>query len=409
MYRTACIAKSLAAAVCAALALSAAATAGGPVISAGAGCSVSCIQSAVVTPTASSASVEIRTTVPASVTVTVAKLDAQLGLAAGPVRRDIVVPPFQTIRTVLIPGLEPETTYRIVVSARDVQGHVQTRSGTFTTRAVKIAVDLPDVGLSAGLGCSADCIEKGTLTSDASVPGRARLELSSTVPATYQVSLVVKTVSGTTLHFFQHVTGSRKTEHTATFDGLLTGTTYQVTAKATDSAGHAWIEQGTFRTRSARAVVTFHKVKITDDGDKGANRGEIALDYRVAGNYVTGSDFHHYSSGDTVVPKMPGTSRPGYTTTVSIDRQKSLELAVGGLECDDAVFISNCVREAGGNDWTAIARTAIELRRAFAPADGLPPGHGTGLPAGHDLYAIFETTDNELKFRVYATVDFQVS
>ena len=131
-------AKILAASIVAALAVTGAATAGGPRISAGAGCSVSCIQSAVVTPTASSASVEIMTTVPASVTVKVSKLDAQLGLATGPAPKDIVVPPFQTIRTVLFGGLQPETTYRIVVSARDIQGHVQTRSGTFTTLAVKV-------------------------------------------------------------------------------------------------------------------------------------------------------------------------------------------------------------------------------------------------------------------------------
>jgi hypothetical protein len=407
MHRTARI-ESLVAAVCAALAWSAAATAGGPVVSAGAGCSVSCIQSAIVTPTASSASVEIRTTVPASVTVKVATLDAQLGLATGPAPRDIVVPPFGTIRTVQIPGLEPETTYRIVVSARDRQGRVQTRSGTFATRAVKVAVGTPDVGLSAGLGCKADCIEKGTLTSDPSVPGRARLELSSTVPATYQVSLLVKTGSGKTLHFFQHVTGSLKTGHTATFDGLLTGTTYQVTAKATDADGRTWIEQGAFRTRSATATVFIHKVTIVDDADKGANRGEISLDYWIDGLYVSGSDFARYSSGDTVVPKMHGTTRPGIWKTFSIDGRSRVDIAVGGVECDGQL-LKNCVREAGGGDWDARAKTTFDLRQAFTPSGALPPGFGTGLPAGHDAYVVFEDTDDHLKLRVYATVDVQVS
>ena len=402
------IAKILAASIVAAFAVAGSATAGGPVISAGAGCSVSCIQSAVVTPTASSASVEISTTVPASVTVKVAKLDAQLGLAAGPAPKDIVVPAFQTIRTVLFGSLQPATTYRIVVSARDLQGHVQTRSGAFATLPVKVAVVTPDLGLSAGLGCKADCIEKGTLTSDPSIAGRAQLELRSTVPAIFQVSLVVKTISGKTLHFFQHVTGSRKTEHTATLDGLMTGATYQVTAKATDGDGNAWVEQGTFRTRSATATVTFHKVKIIDDADKGSNRGEIALDYYADGEFVDSSDFKRYGSGDTVVPRMPGTSRPGISKTVSIDRQFGLDLVVGGVECDWHA-INNCVREHGVNGWSAHAKTTIDLREAFAPTGDLPPGYGTGLPAGHDAYAIFETTTDSLKFRVYATVDIQVS
>ena len=165
------------------------------------------------------------------------------------------------------------------------------------------------------------------------------------MPATFQVSLVVKTISGKTLHFFQHVTGSRKTEHTATLDGLLTGATYQVTAKATDAEGHTWIEQGTFRTRSATAVVTFHKVKIIDDADKGSNRGEIALDFIADGEHVHSSDFARYGSGDTVVPRMPGTTRPGVWKTVSIDRQFGLDLVVGGVECDWHA-INNCVRES---------------------------------------------------------------
>ena len=279
MTRTARTAKTLAAAVVAALALCASATAGGPALSSGYGCALACIESAIVTPTASSATVQVKTSVPASVTVKASKLDAELGLAAGPAPRDIVVPAFQTIRTVLLSGLEPATTYRIVVSARDMQGRVYTRAGTFATREVKVAVGQPDLGLSAGLGCKADCVDKGTLTSDPSVPGRARLVLESSVPATFQVKFVAQNAS----HQLVHSTGSRATEHAATIDGLLTGTTYAVTVKATDANGGSYVEQGTFRTRSARAVVTFHRVKILSDGDKGANRGEISLGYYADG------------------------------------------------------------------------------------------------------------------------------
>jgi hypothetical protein len=408
MNRTARIAKTLAAAVVAALGLCATATAGGPTLSSGYGCALACIESAIVTPTASSATVQVKTSVPVSVTVKASKLDAQLGLAAGPARRDIVLPAFQTIRTVLLPGLEPAKTYRIVVSARDMQGRVHTRSGTFTTREVKVAVGQPDLGLSAGLGCKADCIEHGTLTSDGTVPGRARLELRSSVPATFQVSLVARTASGALLHQLVHSTGSRKTEHGATIDGLLTGTTYAVTAKATDAEGRSFAEQGTFRTRAATALVTFHKVKIIADGDKGANRGEIAFEYFADGASVRFSGFKRYGSGDTAVPTMPGTSRPGVWKSVSIDGQSGLELEVGGSECDGHI-LSGCEVEAFSTDWSAVARTTVDLRDAFVSGGGLPPGYGTGLPAGHDAYAVFETTEDSLEFRVYATVDIEVS
>ncbi|HEY1316627.1 MAG TPA: hypothetical protein VGF10_05380 [Gaiella sp.] len=404
------IAPTLLASSLAALAVCAAATAGGPVLRAGSGCSPSCIEYALVTPTASSASVEIKTSAPASVTVETAPVDAELGLASGPAPHDVVVPPFLMLRTVSIPGLEPETTYRIVVHARDVQGHVETRSGTFTTRKVKVAVDLPDVGLSAGLACKADCLERGTLTSDPRVPGRAGLELRATVPVTFQVLLVARDSSGRLLDQRGVSTGAGRTSYSTTLDGLLTGTRYTVTAKATDADGHIRSEQGTFRTRSAEALVTVHAIRIVDDADKGSNAGEIDLDLVAQGDLFWGMGFRRIDSGTTFAPRMPGTTRPGVWTTVSVDGLAQLALQAGGVECDWQ-RLSRCPREAGsvGADWEASATTRVDLGDAFVSDDALPPGYGTVLPAGHDAYAIFETTDHSLKFRVYATVDVEVA
>jgi Sigma-70, region 4/CARDB len=322
-----------------------------------------------VTTTAASASVEVKTSVPAAVTVKASKLDAQLGLAAGPAPKDVVVPSFQTIRTVLLPGLEPATTYRIVVSARDMQGYVHTRSGTFTTREVKVAVPTPTGNLAAGLGCKADCIEKGTLTSDPSVPGRAGLELESSVPATFQVKLVAQNGS----HQLIHSTGSRTTRHSAMIDGLLAGTTYLVTAKATDAEGHSHVEQGTFRTRSATAVVTFHKVKVLADGDKGANRGEIALSYYAGGLYVHGSDFQRIGSGEEV-----------RIANGKLDQRQRLVLALCELEDRSYAEIGELV----GLNENAVAqlvfrareRLRTELRLVQIDPESLPEECRTFLP-----------------------------
>jgi hypothetical protein len=403
-------AKLVLAASLACCALAAAATAGGPVLRAGSGCSPSCIEYALVTPTATSASVEIRTSVQASVTVETAPVGAELGLATGPAPHDVVVPPFHTLRTVLVPGLRPETTYRIVVHARDVQGQVETRSGTFTTRKVKVAVDLPDVGLSAGLGCKADCLERGTLTSDPQVPGRARLELRATVPVAFQVLLVARDASGRLLDQHGLSTGSGRTSFSTTLDGLLTGTRYTVTAKATDADGHVRSEEGTFGTRSADALVTVHAVRIIDDADKGSNAGEIDLDLVAEGDLFWGMGFRRIDSGTTFAPRMPGTSRPGVWTKVSVDGLKRLTLQAGGTECDWQ-RLSRCPREGAsvGADWEASATTHVELAEAFLAGGSLPPGYGTDLPAGHDAYAVFETTEHSLKFRVYATVDVEVA
>ncbi len=390
------------------LALTASTTAAtGPgAVTTGPGCAVACIESALVTTTASSASVEVRTSVPASVTVAVSKLDAKLGLAAG--QKHVSAASYLKVRTVLFPGLEPETTYRIVVSARDIAGKAQTRSGTFATKRVEVAVEQPDLGLSAGLGCKAACIEKALLTNDASVPGRVHLEMRTSVPATMSLTLVVKTISGKTLHFFQHVTGSLKTEHTATFDRLLTGTTYQVTAKATDAEGRTRLEQGTFRTRSAVAVVTFHKITVINDADKHSNPGEISFDYRAGDDIVGGHGFHRIDSGETVAARAHGAGRPGVMITQSIDRRRTLELAVGGFECD-LVQLKNCAPEAG--PWGMFDATAsldFDVRDAMGGGP-TPAAPGTGLPAGHDAYPVWDTTANYLKFRVYATVDVRLS
>ena len=395
-----------AAAVVAALALCAAATAGtGPAISAGAGCSISCIESALVTPTASSASVEISTSVRASVTVAIAEVGAPLGIAGGTPSGHATVPPFVTLRTVLVPGLEPETTYRIVVTARDLQGRTQTRSGTFATRKVKVAVDLPDVGLSSGLGCKVDCLTRGTLTSDESVPGRARLVVESSVPATFQVLLVARRPDGKPLHQAGYSTGSPAASATTTLDGLLTGTRYTVKAKATDAEGRTWTETGTFRTRSAVATVTFHKLVVLEDGDK-VGRGELAFDFRAGDTLVGSSDHRRLGSGDTFVPRMPGTTRPGIWATVGVDGLRELRLAVGGDECDWHV-LSGCALEAG---WLPTSADAmVDLRTAFAGDGVLPPGFGGALPGGHDAYAVFASDGGEFRVRVYATVDVRVA
>jgi hypothetical protein len=399
------IARTTLATAVAALALCAAATAGGPVISAGYGCALACIEQALVTPTASSATVEVKTSVRASVTVTAAKVGEPLDFAAGPSAPHVSVAPFLTTRTVVLAGLAPETTYRIVVSARDLQGRVQTRSGTFTTRKVKIAVDLPDLGLSAGLGCKADCIEQGSLTSDGTVPGRARLELRASVPATFVVRLYATRSPNVLLDQRTITTASRKAAYSTTLDGLLTGTRYGVTAWATDANGNTHVEYGSFRTRSAEALVTVHKVKIVADGDKGVNRGEISLDLAAGGEIFWSMDFRRMSSGDTFAPRFSGTSRPGVWTTVPVDGLREIELSAGGVECER--LLAGCFREAGGS-WETRGSVDVDLLDAFVSDGSLPPGHGSGLPAGHDAYAIFDAVGPELRFRVYATVDVRL-
>ena len=414
MTRIANIAKCFAvtaALVVAAVAGTSSATAGTPVggFAAGPGCSVSCITSAVVTQTASSASVKVTTSAPTSTTVSVRRLDAQLGLAAGPQPTDIVVLAFAMTRTVLFPGLAPETSYRISVTARDIAGRKETRTGTFKTLAVKVAVDLPDLDLSAGLGCKADCIERGTVKAHASAVGRVDFDVRLTEPGRIELKLYRGNGTGG-LALQRTITTSNGVEKlNVASRGLVTGAKYTVRLKATDGRGQSRIEWGSFRTASARAIVIFHKLAVLADGEVGD--GEIAFDYFVADLFVYGNGYHKRGSGDTVAAVASGTSRQTVTIATSIDGQTKLDVGVRGTECD-AVLMKNCLFEPWNAGYRGSAGVAVSLPELLNPVGELPSGFGTGLPPGHDGYLIWEENgayaSENLRFHVYATVDFEV-
>jgi hypothetical protein len=240
------------------------------------------------------------------------------------------------------------------------------------------------------------------------------------VPVRFQVRLVARNEAGAVLHQHVHTKTSPAEAHIATLDGLLTGTLYAVTATATDAEGRSWTEHGAFRTRSARAVVTFHKVTIITDSEDGANAGEIHLDFGVDGAYTGGMGFQKLDSGATVAVRMSGSNRPGLLVGVEIDGRLSLDLEGRAIECDD-ILMTYCGLEGGwpGGTYGHAGRghnhgyythvgtsTTFDLRDAFVPDSPFPAG---GLPSGHDAYVVWETTEHSLRYRVYATVDVQVS
>ncbi len=105
---------------------------------------------------------------------------------------------------------------------------------------------------------------------------------------------------------------------------------------------------------------------------------------------------------------MSGTTRPGIWSTAPIDGSAALHLEVAGVECDWQ-RLSRCPRESNLGDRDATAEADVDLRAAFVSGDALPRGYGGDLPAGHDAYAVFQTTSGKVRFRVYATVDVRVA
>ena len=380
-------------------------------ISAGAGCSIQCIEAALVTPTASGGTLRVRTSVPASVIVSVVKVGA-VQLAAPGVSAHTSVPAFLTDRTIVLTGLQPETSYRIVVKATDLAGKTSSRAGTFTTRAVQVANPVGIGDLASNAGCSARCIQRALVEQSQAKPDSAVVDIRTSTPA----SLRLRVMRGALL--VDEVSSSgRKTSWQPTIDGLEPGTRYAVSLRATDANGLVEERSGTFETADATVRVTIAKIRVIDDSEKDSNRGEIRFDYRVNGVGVDGGGRRTLGSGSTIGAPVAGTSRPGATFAFPVDAATILELRVRADECD-SVMRKNCeIEESGGPSFSggsnakklqwAVAVGTFDPGKLLVGAGSSPGWRGVSEPAGHDALFSFETTSHRLKFRVLATVDVE--
>jgi hypothetical protein len=411
MFRTTII--SCAALMLAVMAGAASASAdGGPVIGAGGGCALQCIEQAAVTTTSTAARVELRTSVATKIVLTARRLSAAGGLVSGPPDASATGYTLRSERTLFLVGLEPSTTYRITVAATDAQGRTASRSGTFETRAVATAIDPGGAGgFSSGLGCSAQCIRKAVPT--AIGPTAAVFEIKTDTFARIRVLVgrdpgVQQVVSDTR-------SAGPVTSWTTGASPLDPGTEYFVSVRATDADGRTATVWGSFRTAERHVRVTLWKVKVIDDGDKGRARGEMYFGYWGGGKwYASESGFHKRRSGDTFTVRAHGTSRPGLMMTLPANgADPKLDIRAYAEECD-GVAMYNCALEAfvsaphgggdiGGDDF-ATAGGLFSLSSVLT-GGVLPPGFGMDMPAGHNGYFAFETTQYHVKFRVYAFAD----
>jgi hypothetical protein len=383
---------------------------GGPGEAAAGGCALQCIEKALVTSTTSSAKIEIVTSVSTKVTVTVRKLP---GAFSGPVDASAQGPLFNTKRTLYLYGLQPGSAYRIVVSATDASGRTASRSGRFDTREVEPAVDPGVGGLAAGLGCSAKCITKAAPVQIG--PTAALFEVKTNTSA--RITVIV-TLQGTG-SIVGITTSPLTTSYTYAASPLNPGMRYDVVFRATDADGRTEQHQFTFKTVERKARVTFWKIKIIDDGDKGRSQGELAFGYWLGGGAVVdGEGFQRHGSGDVIQVHAPGSSRAGLTGVLPANgANPKLDVRVQAMECDGHSIIRYCVSEVtdpntfpsgGGKDGEyeyATAGGPFGLN-ALLSQGALPAGYGSMLPSGHNAYLVFETTQWHVKFRVYAYLDY---
>jgi hypothetical protein len=400
----------LAAAAAAVTATSPAPAASPPILVAPGGCALQCIQKAAVTTTPSVATVEIGTTVPAKVVVTARRLSSTGSPVAGPPDASVTGSLLLSSRTVFLRDLQPKTVYWIGVAATDASGHIAVRSGTFETQPAQTTMEPAVGGLSSNVGCSQKCITKAVPF--AIGPTSAAFEIATSTPA--RITVIVSRNGQIASSVTSEYTTSFK--HAAGF--LYPGTTYDLFLRATDANGHTEHHHFTFKTVERHARVTLWRVKVINDGDKGSARGEMFFSYGIGGKPVGGEQgFHKRSSGDSFSVREEGTTRPGLTRLVPVNGPNpKLEVSAFAQECDGHTYMSNCAIEAtlgqgpsgacgDDDDDCATARGAFGLSELLS-RNALPASYGSSLPAGHDAYLVFETTEYYVKFRVYAFVDF---
>lgn len=388
-----------------------------PVFSAGTGCAVQCIEKALVVPTATSARIELKTTVLAHLTVTIEKkvVPGTTGGLVAPQARTVTIHAFHPVKVANFDGLQPATTYAIVVKATDLKGQKASRSGTFATLPVQTQFEPPVGGFDSGLGCAAQCIEKALFTQSKPAASIAALDVRTATDAKIRVVVSrdkpVATADGpsqldiVSSQASPGLTSSWQTQ----VGGLLPGTTYHAVVRATDAQGRTAIRQGSFRTVSATAIVTLHKLKVTGDGDK-RSKGELAFRYYRDGDERAWSgSFKRIRSVSVVGVWLRGTSRPGFSMSFPANGDAKLDVKVVGEECD--VLFKNCVVEYGGpsGNQYASARAELDLSTVLdRGAQGAWQGTGVTAPAGHDGYFVLGTGDTYVRFLVLATVDLRI-
>jgi hypothetical protein len=184
--------------------------------------------------------------------------------------------------------LQPKTKYDLKLIAIDQQGHSKVFEHQFTT------VDIIDGLAGNAQGCALQCITVGSVHKTDQF-SKVQLHIETNSPARYDVWVSTSEPGwigdAPILPLEAKVYENANPSTSATFDvtGLQADTVYHVIARAEDGWG---IDHrvGTFRTDQAPPVavtVTFERIRVTYDGDKGAlNRGELSFSWGFDGTSI---------------------------------------------------------------------------------------------------------------------------
>ena len=214
-------------------------------------------------------------------------------------------------------GLQPSTTYYIVVRAVDEHGHDSFRSGSFVTiTPPEMSDELANAG--GGDGCAHQCITSAVLHAGDDWSSKA-LSVTSNTPAQFQVSVSVNApLWNGDVPSFDHadVWVPSGLEYIESWDTVIAGLhgdqTYHVIVEAIDVEGRSSYRVGSFHTGEApmtNVLVTLHRIDVSHDGDSSwKNRGELSFAWGV-GDDTVGNVASRRSATATRSPSPTGRTR----------------------------------------------------------------------------------------------------
>jgi hypothetical protein len=372
----------------------------------GPSCAVSCITTALIEPHTGAFGVTVRTDTPARIFVGVSELLAPEGTWVDWAQSG----PGRTNWGTHVTGLQPDTLYKVTVSATDAQSRTERRSTFFRTRAVETALPEGPGGVQSNVGCSQQCISKVKLEPRGAGAG---VKVDTTVPAKLSISAdddAPGTIGGTPVFGTPEDTVSTAgyaTRWTGNLDRLTPGTNYHIILRATDAAGHVSYRSGIFRTGERRAKLVLRGIRVYYDGDKGANRGELG--------FVTAlnqKDEPHLRIRERKVASGNWLEFPDDRVDLR-PLSRGLNVAVQGRERDNAPTCSNQTGtafwhpETGKVDEWCNKRTWVAARKVIdldAPVPGgdEPPGSGG---TGRHEFEIMTSNSAGIRFVVHGHVD----
>lgn len=247
------------------------------------GCQLECVTKALLVSNALNANVvlDIAAKVPIHIEVAVTKTGTNS-------TKHFNKPGYATTWELSLAPLQPQTKYDLKLIVIDQDGHSRVFTHQFTT------VDVINGLAGNAQGCALQCITKGAVHKTGQF-STVQLQVETNSPARYDV-WVSTSEPGTVgnapiLPIEAKVYENANPSTSATFDvtGLQADTVYHVIARAEDGWG---IDHrvGTFRTDAAPPVavsVTFERIRVTYDGDKGAlNKGELSFRWGFGGEAI---------------------------------------------------------------------------------------------------------------------------